>query len=101
MPIGWRIISVREGVGPEVRVGLIVDDPLNQIVAVLGVLKAGGAYVPLEPSLPQTRLDGMLDAARVSDRDRRRRVTRPSAADVGNDDRPRRRPVDHRFPESR
>ena len=55
-----------EGVGPEVRVGLIVDDPLNQIVAVLGVLKAGGAYVPLESSVPQTRLEGMLDAACVS-----------------------------------
>ena len=30
------------------------------------MLKAGGAYVPLESSLPQTRMDGMLDAARVS-----------------------------------
>ncbi|MEA2629959.1 MAG: hypothetical protein QOE66_178, partial [Chloroflexota bacterium] len=55
-----------QGVGPEVRVGLILDGPLNRIVAVLGVLKAGGAYVPLEPSLPGARLEGMLDAARVS-----------------------------------
>ena len=54
------------GVGPEVRVGLVLDDPLHRIVAVLGVLKAGGAYVPLEPSLPRPRLEGMLEAAGVS-----------------------------------
>ena len=52
--------------GPEVRVGLILDRPVNQIVAVLGVLKAGGAYVPLEPSLPRVRLESMLDAVRAS-----------------------------------
>ncbi len=55
-----------QGAGPEARVGLLVDDPLSQIVAVLGVLKAGGAYVPLETSLPRTRLKGMLDVAGVS-----------------------------------
>ena len=54
------------GVGPEVRVGLVLNDPLHRIVAVLGVLKAGGAYVPLEPSLPRPRLEGMLEAAGVS-----------------------------------
>jgi amino acid adenylation domain-containing protein len=54
------------GVGLEVRVGLVLDDPIHRIVAVLGVLKAGGAYVPLEPSLPRARLEGMLDAASVS-----------------------------------
>ena len=55
-----------QGAGPEARVGLLIDDPLSQIVAVLGVLKAGGAYVPLETSLPRTRLKGMLDVAGVS-----------------------------------
>ena len=55
-----------QGAGPEVRVGLVLDGPVNQIVAVLGVLKAGGAYVPLEPSLPPARLEGMLDTACAS-----------------------------------
>ena len=55
-----------QGAGPEVRVGVILDGPLDQIVAVLGVLKAGGAYVPLEPALPRPRLEAMLDAAGVS-----------------------------------
>jgi amino acid adenylation domain-containing protein len=54
------------GAGPEVRVGLILDNPIHRIVAVLGVLKAGGAYVPLEPSLPKVRLEGMLAAGCVS-----------------------------------
>ncbi len=53
------------GVGPEVRVALVLDDPIHRIVAVLGVLKAGGAYVPLEPSMPRARLSEMLEAAGV------------------------------------
>ena len=40
------------GVGPEVRVGLLLDDPIHRIVAAPGVLKAGGADLPLEPSTP-------------------------------------------------
>jgi amino acid adenylation domain-containing protein len=51
------------GVGPEVPVGLLLEDPIHRIVALLGVLKAGGAYLPLDPSLPQTRLEEMLALA--------------------------------------
>jgi amino acid adenylation domain-containing protein len=54
-----------QGIGHEVPVGLILDDPIYQIVAVLAVLKAGGAYVPLESSTPPARLAEMLEAARV------------------------------------
>jgi amino acid adenylation domain-containing protein len=53
------------GVRPEVRVGLLLDDPINRIVAVIGVLKAGGAYVPLDPSLPEARLQEMMALADV------------------------------------
>jgi len=46
----------RQGVGPEVPVGLYLQrDPL-MIIALLAVLKAGGAYVPLDPELPASRL---------------------------------------------
>src|SRR5262249_24964979 len=55
-----------KGAGPEVRVGLVLAAPVNQVVAVLGVLKAGAAYVPLEPSLPRARLASVLKAACVS-----------------------------------
>ncbi len=54
------------GVRAEDRVGLILGEPLNRIVGVLGVLKAGGAYVPLDPEMPAARLKEMLDAAGVS-----------------------------------
>ncbi len=74
------------GAGPEVRVGLFLDSLSDRIVAVLGVLKAGGAYVPLEPSMPATRLEVMLDAARVSIVIVDRGAHPPSDANLGNDD---------------
>ncbi|HEX8615949.1 MAG TPA: amino acid adenylation domain-containing protein, partial [Thermoanaerobaculia bacterium] len=45
------------GVGPETRVGLLLERSLDMIVAIVGVLKAGGAYVPLDPADPQSRID--------------------------------------------
>ncbi|MBV8318682.1 MAG: amino acid adenylation domain-containing protein, partial [Planctomycetaceae bacterium] len=54
------------GVGPEMRVGLLMADPLAQIVGVLAVLKAGGAYVPLDPAAPKHRLAFQLDDAEVA-----------------------------------
>jgi amino acid adenylation domain-containing protein len=53
----------RLGVGPEVRVGLLVQRSVGMIVAMLAVLKAGGAYVPLDPEHPRERLAFMLDTA--------------------------------------
>ncbi|MHC5918031.1 MAG: AMP-binding protein, partial [Nostoc sp.] len=54
------------GVVPDVLVGICVEPTLDMIVALLGILKAGGAYLPLDPSLPQERLDFMLEDAQVS-----------------------------------
>ena len=54
------------GARPDARVGLVLDSPINRIVAVLGVLKAGAAYVPIDPTLPLTRQEGMLDTASAS-----------------------------------
>ncbi|HYR12414.1 MAG TPA: amino acid adenylation domain-containing protein, partial [Longimicrobium sp.] len=44
------------GVGPEVRVGVLMERSLEMVVSLLAVLKAGGAYVPLDPGLPAERL---------------------------------------------
>jgi amino acid adenylation domain-containing protein len=53
----------KQGVGPEVRVGLCMERSLEMIVAILGVLKAGGAYVPLDPGYPRERLEFILEDA--------------------------------------
>jgi amino acid adenylation domain-containing protein/non-ribosomal peptide synthase protein (TIGR01720 family) len=49
------------GVGPETRVGVLMERSLELLVGLLGVLKAGGAYVPLDPEYPQERLAFMLE----------------------------------------
>lgn len=53
------------GVGPEVRVGLLLDRSLDLPVALLAVLKAGGAYVPLDPDYPPARLRFMAEDAQA------------------------------------
>ncbi len=55
----------KQGVGPEVRVGICLERSLELLIAVYGVLKAGGAYVPLEPTYPGERLAFMLSDAQV------------------------------------
>jgi len=54
------------GVGPEHRVGVLVERSVEMVVALLGVLKAGGAYVPLETDGAAGRLRYMLEDAQVS-----------------------------------
>jgi amino acid adenylation domain-containing protein len=52
------------GVGPEGRVGLLLERSLDMVVAILATLKAGGAYVPLDPEHPSERLAAVIgDAA--------------------------------------
>jgi amino acid adenylation domain-containing protein len=57
---------LRLGVGPEARVGLVMERSFEMLVGMLGVLKAGGAYVPLDPSYPRERLTWLRQDAEVS-----------------------------------
>ncbi|MFD3518693.1 amino acid adenylation domain-containing protein [Streptomyces sp. NPDC058657] len=51
------------GVGPESRVGILLERGPDLAVTQLAVLKAGGAYVPLDPVHPTNRLAYMLERA--------------------------------------
>ena len=55
----------RQGVGPDVRVGILLERSVEMVVALLGTLKAGGAYVPLDPEYPAERLAYMLADAGI------------------------------------
>ncbi|HEX8441990.1 amino acid adenylation domain-containing protein [Archangium sp.] len=55
----------REGVGPEVRVGVLLEKSVEAVVAFWGVQLAGGVYVPLEAVQPRERLEWMAQDARV------------------------------------
>src|SRR5436190_8885870 len=54
------------GVGPDVKVGILIDRSVEMVIGVLAALKAGGAYVPLDPEYPRERMRFMLDDAQCA-----------------------------------
>ncbi len=50
-----------QGVGPEVRVGLMMGRSIEMVVWMLGILKAGGAYVPIDPAYPKSRRELIIE----------------------------------------
>ncbi|WP_230091984.1 amino acid adenylation domain-containing protein [Streptomyces olivaceus] len=57
---------VRRGVRPETPVAVLLDRSADLVTALLAITKAGGAYVPLDSRFPQSRIDLMLQEARVA-----------------------------------
>ena len=51
----------KNGVEPDVLVGLCMDRSIKMVLGILGILKAGGVYVPLDPAYPKERLEFMLE----------------------------------------
>ena len=51
----------KQGIGPNVFVGICMERSIEMVVALLAVLKAGGAYVPLDPEYPSERLAMMIE----------------------------------------
>ncbi len=54
------------GVGPGIRVGVLMRRSMKMVGALLGILKAGGTYVPLTPEFPAERIRFMLKEANVT-----------------------------------
>lgn len=50
----------KQGVGPEIPIGLYLERSLDMLIALLGVLKTGSAYIPLDPAYPQDRIAFVL-----------------------------------------
>ncbi|HTG34807.1 MAG TPA: amino acid adenylation domain-containing protein, partial [Thermoanaerobaculia bacterium] len=51
----------RQGVGPEVVVGVLAERDPSLGIGMLAIWKAGGAYLPLDPAYPRERLAFMLE----------------------------------------
>jgi amino acid adenylation domain-containing protein/FkbM family methyltransferase len=57
---------IKQGIGPETKVAILLDRSIDVVVCLLAVLKAGAAYIPLDPGYPKERISAMLDSAGVS-----------------------------------
>lgn len=55
----------KQGVGPDVLVGICMERCLEMVIGILGILKAGGACVPMDRSYPTERLTFMMVDAQV------------------------------------
>ncbi|MFE0105093.1 amino acid adenylation domain-containing protein [Streptomyces sp. NPDC059009] len=54
------------GVGPDTRVGLLLERSPELVIGIWATLKAGGAYVPLDPEYPAERIASMVEGTRCA-----------------------------------
>ena len=57
--LAWHIIS--KGVTSGDVIGICMRRSCEMVVSVLGILKAGCCYLPIDPSLPDERINYMLE----------------------------------------
>ncbi|MDE1165525.1 MAG: non-ribosomal peptide synthase/polyketide synthase [Pseudomonas sp.] len=55
-----------QGIGPEVRVGVLAERSVQLMVALVAIVKAGGVYVPLDPDFPRERLAYMIQDSAIA-----------------------------------
>ena len=60
-----RYLRNEHGIGPEDKVGIMVNRSERIVIGILGILKAGAAYVPIDPQYPRPVVLQMLDDAAV------------------------------------
>ncbi len=53
------------GAGPETIIGVYMERSLEMAIALVAVLKSGGAYLPLDPSLPQKRIEYLIEDSKI------------------------------------
>ncbi len=56
---------IEEGVTPDDLVGICIERSPEMVIGILGILKAGAAYVPLDPDYPKSRLEYMVEDAKL------------------------------------
>ncbi len=54
------------GIGPDDRVGVLMERGIDMVVAMLAILEAGGAYVPVDPDYPVDRQEQVIGDAGLS-----------------------------------
>ena len=54
-----------KNIQPNNLVGILMDNSIDIIIAILGIQKAGGAYVPIDPSLPGDRIKMIINDAKI------------------------------------
>jgi amino acid adenylation domain-containing protein len=51
------------GMGPDVAVGVCLDQGVDMLISMVGIFKAGAAYLPMDPAHPAARLAFLIDDA--------------------------------------
>ena len=54
---------IRQGIGTEDRVAVLLDKSPELVITALGILKAGAVYLPVDPTYPEDRLTFILQDA--------------------------------------
>ena len=57
--IAWKLKEL--GLGENSIIGIMLPRSLEILVCILGALKAGVCYIPIDPSLPESRIQYMLE----------------------------------------
>lgn len=59
-------MTISEKIGSHSRVGILLDQGISAVIAILAILKSGNAYVPLDCHAPAQRIHFMVTDAELS-----------------------------------